>query len=233
MALFARAPEKSAIKDRDSAQVNVDRLALKLHDAEQAVRATKQAAQRAALDGSDDAALDVAEVAERAALHRHVTLAAASGEAAKMLAFLEDQIATMEDQKLRKATAAEVNALAGELVELATAYDASTRALNEAATRALAVSFELNGLAVFTASSVIEVAAAIPIVAEVLRQHARAVTNNLAPAAMPKPAPELAKVAPPAPVAVPPNPDPKPHEAVFHRVDRPTYQMKFREGDQT
>jgi hypothetical protein len=35
-------------------------------------------------------------------------------------------------------------------------------------------------------SLLIEVAAAIPVVAEVLRQHARAVTNNQAPAEMPK-----------------------------------------------
>jgi hypothetical protein len=41
------------------------------------------------------------------------------------------------------------------------------------------------------------------------------------------PAAPAAVVAPPAPVAVPPNPHPKPDEAVFHRVDRPSYQMKF------
>jgi hypothetical protein len=41
------------------------------------------------------------------------------------------------------------------------------------------------------------------------------------------PAAPAAVVAPAAPVAVPPNPDPKPHDAVFHRVDRPSYQMKF------
>jgi hypothetical protein len=72
--------------------------------------------------------------------------------------------------------------------------------LAEVCTRALAISMEANGLAVLTASSLIEVTAAIPVVAEVLRQHARGVTNNLAPAAMPK-VPE-----PPAkPVAAPPK----------------------------
>jgi hypothetical protein len=181
MALFTRAPEKSATKDRDSAQANVGRLALKLHDAELAVVATKQAAQRAALDG-DDAALDAAEAAERAALHRHGTLAAASGEAGKMLAFLEEQIATMEDQKLRKATAAEIAALADELVEVAAGFDASVAALAGVCNRALAVSMELNGMAVFAAASRTEVAAAIPVVVEVLRQHGRAVLNHSAPA---------------------------------------------------
>jgi hypothetical protein len=197
MAFFKEAPAKALSRDRDTAQANLSRLKTKLHDAAQAVIATKSAAQRAALDG-DDGGLDAAEAAERVALHRHGTLSAAYAEAGKLLAVLEEQIATMTDQKLRTATAAEVNVLGDELAQAGAAYDASTRALNEVATRALAVSFELNGLVVFTASSVIEVAAAIPVVTEVLRQHSRAVLNRLAPAEMPVPAPPAAKVVPAA-----------------------------------
>jgi hypothetical protein len=184
MALFTKAPEKNLTRDRDAAKANVDRLALKLHDAEANVIATKSLAQRAALAG-DDAGLDAAEVCERAALHRYGTLATAYAEANKMLAFLNESIETVTDQRVRAATSVATLALADELVELGDAYLASTRALNECATRALAVSFELNGLVVFTASSTIEVAAALPIVAACLKQHSRAVVNHQAAAAMP------------------------------------------------
>jgi hypothetical protein len=199
MAFFKEAPIKGLTRDRDNAKANVDRLSLKLHDAEANVIATTSLAQRAALDG-DDGGLDAAEAAERAALHRHGTLAAACGEAGKLLALLESQIAETLDKKTRAATALATNALADELVEVAAGYHASTSALAEVATRALAVTMEANGLAVFTASSLIEVAAAIPVVAEVLRQHARAVTNNLAPAAMP-----IAPEPPAKPVAAAPK----------------------------
>jgi hypothetical protein len=199
MALFTRAPEKTLTRDRDAALANRDRLVARLNDAKQATISAKALAQAAALSG-DDAALDVAEATEHASLRRESTIGAALAESDKLLSFLEETIATTLDQKIRATTAAATNALADELTEVAAAYDASTRALNECATRALAVSFELNGLVVFTASSVIEVAAAIPVVTEVLRQHAKAVTNNQAPAAMPlvpeppaKPVPAPAK----------------------------------------
>src|ERR1700721_2004180 len=116
MAFFKEAPIKALTRDRDAAKANADRLAVKLTEAEQAVIATKQAAQRAALDG-DDGGLDAAEIAERAALHRHSTLSAAKAEADKMLSFLEESIATVTDQKTRAATAASVNELADELTE--------------------------------------------------------------------------------------------------------------------
>jgi hypothetical protein len=51
MAFFKEAPIKSLTRDRDAALANRDRLALKITTAEQAVITTKQAAQRAALDG--------------------------------------------------------------------------------------------------------------------------------------------------------------------------------------
>jgi hypothetical protein len=223
MALFSKVPEKNLTRDRDAAKANVDRLAFKLNEAEASVIATKSAAQRAAFDG-DDAGLDLAEAAERAALHRHGTLSAAHTQAAKLVAVLESQIAELNDKKMRTATAAAANALADELIEAGAAYDASTAILAEVSTRALAVSFEANGLAVFTASSRIEVAAAIPVVAEVLRQHGRAVVNGIAPAKFPTPAPPPADVVPP-PVAVAPVAEPV--KAVFRRADRPNYVMKI------
>jgi hypothetical protein len=193
MGIFKEAPIKSVTRDRDAAKANVDRLAGKLTVAEQAVIVSKQAAQRAALDG-DDGRLDAAEAAERAALHRHSTLSAAHVEAGKLLAHLESQIAEMNDTKLRKQTAAEAEALADELTEAGAAYDLSTKLLSEVSERCLAVTLEARGLAIFTASSRVEVANAIPIVAGFVRGHARAVLDHQMPAVMPLP---------PAPIVVP------------------------------
>jgi hypothetical protein len=193
-------PQKSIAKDRDAAKANVDRLAAKLIEAEAAIISAKTAAQACALS-DDDGGLDGLEATERAALHRHGTLSAAHSEAVKLLALSETEIATTADSKQRVATNAQVAALADELVEAAAAYDASTAILADVCNRALAVTMEANGLAVFTASSRIEVTAAIPIVAECLRQHGRAVLNHQAPAKFPTPAPPAAKPVPVAPPA--------------------------------
>ena len=200
MALFTKAPEKTLICDRDLALTNRDRLAAKLTEAEAATIATKSAAQAAALAG-DDAALDIAEAAQTAALRRHATIVAANAEAAKMLDFLNEQIATADDQKTRSATTAATLAMADELTEIANGYFASTAALVEVAERVLPCTTEMNGVLVFAQSSLIEVGAAIPVICEALKQHHRAVTNHQAPAAFPKPAPPAAKPVPVTPPA--------------------------------
>jgi len=191
MALFRESPEKTSIKHRDAALANYDRLTVRLHEAEANVIAAKSGAQRAAMDG-DDGALDVAEAAEAAAQRRLGTIVAAHAEAGKLLALLETQIAEITDKKLRVATAAEVVALADELAQAGAGFDASTALLAEVAGRAVAVTFEATGLNVFSASARVEVGAATEVVAQVLREHGRAVLNGLAPAAMPKPAPPAA-----------------------------------------
>jgi hypothetical protein len=197
MALFSKNPDKTLVSDRDAAKSNHDRLAARLTDAEANVIACKTASQTAALDG-DDGSLDLAETAERAALHRLTSLRAAHGEAGKVLTALETQIAETTDKKVRTATAAATDELAAELIEAGAGYLASTALFNAVCARVKAVTMEANGLELFTASSQIEVSAAIPVVVECLRQHGRAVLNRLAPAEMPKPEP-----APVKPVPVP------------------------------
>jgi hypothetical protein len=197
MALFTKAPEKNLTRDRDTAKANATRLAGKMANAVAAVTVTKSNSHRAALEG-DDTALDLAETAERAALHHLGTMRTACEAADKLLALLESQLATVADEKLRSVTNAATLALADELLEAGRAYDASTALLSEVCARALAVTMEANGLAVFTASSRIEVKIATEVVAEELRQHGRAVLNRLAPAAMPKVPEPPAKVTPAA-----------------------------------
>jgi hypothetical protein len=196
MALFQKAPD--LIRDRDAAKANAERLAAKLAKAVAAVTVTKSNTQRAALDG-DDAALDLAETAERAALHHLATMRTACEAADKLLTLLESQLASVADEKLRSVTNSSTIALADELIEAGNAYCASTALLNEVCTRALAVTMEANGLCVYTASSMIEVKVATEVVAEEIRQHGRAVLNKLAKAEMPVPAPPPAKVAPKVP----------------------------------
>jgi hypothetical protein len=189
-------PEKAAEKKFADTRASRDALAVRLTAAQDAVASAHATLHQLAVEGAVDATLADGEAKLRDTERRVATLTPALVEIDKLLATLEAERAEMLDKKTRTATALATNALADELVEVAAGYHASTSALAEVATRALAVTMEANGLAVFTASSLIEVAAAIPVVAEVLRQHARAVTNNLAPAAMPKPAPQPVKPVP-------------------------------------
>jgi hypothetical protein len=184
MKFFPGNPEKAAAKEAGAALANRDRLAGKLVEAEQAVISAKSTAQAAALAG-DDAALDIAEAAEAAALRRLSTIFEASAVADKVLVDIEAKIAANADQKQRTATAAEVTALADELIEAAAAYDASTAALNEVCARAKIVTIEFEGMVNFTTSSRTEVSVAVPILEGLLRDYGTAVVGHTAPAAMP------------------------------------------------
>jgi hypothetical protein len=195
MALFSKSPEKTLSNDRDAAKANHDRLAARLADAESNVIACKMASQTAALDG-DDGSLDVAEAAERAALHRRDSLRAAHGAAGNLLADLETKIGEASDKKTRATTSAGVNALADELIEAGAAYLASTALFHAVCSRALIVTMEAQGLEAFTRASGVEVAAALPVVGEVLREYARAVLQGFAKAEMPQPAPAPVKPVP-------------------------------------
>jgi hypothetical protein len=199
MAIFSKSPEKLLTDNRDAAKKNAERLAARLADAEANVIATKSAAQRAALDG-DDATLDLAENAGRAALQRHVTILAAHAEAGKVLADLETQIAETTDKKTRTATAAATNNLADEIIEAGDNYLTATKLFHAVCARALTVSMEAQGLETFTRASGIEVAAALPVVAEVLREYGRAVLQGFAKAEMPTAEPAAVK---PLPIAKP------------------------------
>jgi hypothetical protein len=200
MKFFANS-EKAAEKTLAETTASRVALATRLTAAQGAVAESTAALHQLAIQGADDAALAAGEAKLLEAQRRVATLAPALAEIETLLTTLESEIATTADSKQRVATNAQVAALADELVEVAGAYHASTSALNEVCSRVLAVTMEANGLSVFLTSSLIEVAAAVPIVAEVLRQHGRAVLNHQAPAKFPTPAPPAAKPVPVAPPA--------------------------------
>jgi hypothetical protein len=179
-------PEKAAEKKLADTRVARGALAVRLAAAQDAVASARATLHQLAVEGAVDAALADGEAKLRDTERRVATLTPALVEIDKLLATLEAERAEMLDKKTRVATSAATLALADELTELAAAYHASTSALHEICGRVLAVTPEVLLLESFAASSLIEVSVAIPVIAEALRQHARAVTNNLAPAAMPK-----------------------------------------------
>jgi hypothetical protein len=187
--------EKVAEKKLADTRTSRDALAARLAVARGAVAESNTALQQLAVQGADDAALAAGEAMLRDTERRVSTLAPALAEIEKLLVTLEADRAELLDKKTRTATAAAANELADELIEAGAAYDASTAILAEVSIRALAVSFEANGLAVSMASSRIAVAAAIPVIGEVLRQHGRRVLNGSEPAKFPTPeAPFVADV---------------------------------------
>jgi hypothetical protein len=197
---FFADPQRAAEKKLADMRASRDALATRLAAAQGAVASARVTLHQLAVEGAVDAALADGEAKLRDTERRVATLTPALVEIGKLLATLEAERAEMLDKKTRAATSAATLALADELTELAVAYHASTSALHEVCGRVLPITPEARLLEAFAASSLIEVAVAIPVIAEALRQHARAVTNNLAPAAMPQ-VPE-----PPAkPVAAPPK----------------------------
>jgi hypothetical protein len=222
---FFPTPEIKAEKKLADARASRDALAARLVAAQSAVVQSSTALHQLAVQGAEDAALAAGEAKLRDTERRVSTLAPALAETEKLLVSLEaDRVETL-DKKTRAATATMTNELADELVEVAGAHDTTTAALHEVCSRALLISMESQGLVIFTASSRIEVAAAAEVVATCLREHGRAVLNRLAPAEMPRPTPPV--IEPVAkPVAEPEAAKPA-SPPVFHRVDRPHYQMRF------
>jgi hypothetical protein len=193
-----KAAEKVADKKLADAVASREATAARLAAAQGAVAGCRAILHQLALQGADDAALAGGEAKLLDAERRVSTLAPALAEIDALVTTLEAHQAKMLHEKTCVAVAAYSNGLADEMTEMCAAYLASTAAFNEVCIRALAVTQEANGMTVFTASSLIEVAAATPVVAECLRQHGRAVLNGLAKAEMPKPAALAPKVVPAA-----------------------------------
>jgi hypothetical protein len=172
MAIFKTSPEKTLQRDRDAAKANVERLAAKLAAAEQAVIVAKTAVQAAALDGND-AALDATETAERAALHRLGSIRTASEAATKLLAHFEAQLAELLDKKQRAATAAELEALADDLIQAEQSTIVGMTALAAVTNRVAPFISEARGLQIFSSSSLEQIPEASSYVSLLLRERAR------------------------------------------------------------
>src|SRR5437879_10709219 len=117
MALFKSSnPEKTVQRDIDTASRNRERVSAQLVEFEQAITRHAAVARQAALTG-DDAALDRAEAALRAAQDRSTTLKAALTEVDQQLEALERSKTEMADRKAPAEPAAENDPLCGQLTK--------------------------------------------------------------------------------------------------------------------
>jgi chromosome segregation ATPase len=113
-----------------------ERLSAQLAEFEQAIVRHEAAAKQAARDG-DDAELDRAEIALRAAQDRTKSLKAALADVAQELEALERNKAEIADRKLRAETVAEIELVVRNMIEASTEFDAAAARLSEYTTRAV------------------------------------------------------------------------------------------------
>ena len=186
MALFKSSnPEKTVQRDIDAATKTRERLSAQTIELEQAITRHAAAAKQAALTG-DDAELDRAEAALRAAQDRCTTLKVALTEVEQQLEALERTKAEMADREVRAETAAEIELLVRGLTQVGTEFNSTAARLSEHTARAVPVVFEALGLDKFLAICRAEVPAALELVSKLLRAHAGAVLDGRAPAKLPR-----------------------------------------------
>jgi hypothetical protein len=185
MAIFKSSnPEKAVQRDINAATVNRERLSAKLAEAEQASARHAAAAKQAALSG-DDAELDRAEGSLRAAQDRSNTLKTALAEVEQQLQTLEQSKADIADRKMRAETAAEIELVVRNMIEVAGEFDAVAARLSELTTRTVPWLWEARGLDDFVKVGRAQVPSAVDLVAKMLRAHTDAVIAGNAPAALP------------------------------------------------
>jgi hypothetical protein len=186
MAIFKSSnPEKAVQRDINAATANRERLSVKLAEAEQAASRHAAAAKQAALSG-DDAELDRAEASTRAAQDRSNTLKTALAEVEQHLQTLEQSKGDIADRKLRAETAAEMELVVRNMIEVAAEFDAVAGRLIEYTTRAVPWLWEARGLDDFVKVGRAQVPSAVDLVAKMLRAHADAVIAGNAPATLPR-----------------------------------------------
>lgn len=195
--------------------------------------AHREKARALAGDGGDDAALSAAESAMRREQDRAATIGDALGDVETAIASLEREIAQIIDQRCRAETAAAVAALADGWATLGAALDAALEQLVELARESAAITLDAHPLKVFLTAAKEQVPPEAALIASVLRDHAAAVLAGIAPASLPVPEAEPARLkvvelqalAPTvsAPKVIDPilaSDNPVLREASFTRVDR-------------
>jgi chromosome segregation ATPase len=206
MALFKSSnPEKTLLREIDTAMANRQRLSSKLAESEEAITRQATLAKDGAVSG-DDAALDAAETSLRAAQDRAATLKTALLDVDQRLVELEQAKAEMADRKMRAETAAEVELLARDLAELAAAFDNAATRLSECTRRVVPLVIDAHGLNNFAGICRSDVPPAVTMLITSLRTYADDVLAGRAPAALPRCAEETS-----AQVSAPALPPEEPH----------------------
>lgn len=210
-------PEKAVQRDIDAAAANRERLSAKLAESEQAIARHAAAAKQAALT-SDDAELDRAEAALRAAQDRSATLTNALSEVDQQLEALERKKAEIADQKVRSETAAEIERLGRGLAEIGAEFNVTAERLSEYTRRSVPLVYEALGLDNFIATCRAQVPEALEMVGKLLRAHADAVIAGTAPATLPRGDDQASEQVP-----APAQPTAEPHFKYRVAKAEPTY----------
>lgn len=194
MKLFTKDPLDAA---RDSLVKLTERRAI----AESVVIEKKESTKRLAVDGADDAVLDKAEAAVRAASDRVDTLTVAIREVENNISVLVAEQAAAADQKVRAATVVELEAIERDLTKAADDFVSAAKRLSDVATKMCTFMPDAIGLSIFAASAGSEVPPNAVMLKTLLKGHASAVISGHGRATLPQPAP-AALPAPPKPKMV-------------------------------
>jgi hypothetical protein len=177
--LFSKDPIASA---RDSKSKLVDRLAA----AELAIIEKKEAVKKLAIDGADDAALDKAESAVRAAQDRIGTLTVAIREVENNISVLEAEQAKAADDALRAKTVAELEVIGKDLTKAAADFDDAAGQLAKIAERIGGFIPEGMGLSNFCQVAKIEVPPTVVMLKTLIQSHASSVVAGSGRATLPQ-----------------------------------------------
>jgi hypothetical protein len=148
MTLFRTNTDKN-IRNVDLAIGARDKLAARLAESEAAIVERRSAAEAMALNGGDDAALDVAENRLRASMDRVATLQAAIISSNQQIASLEAERDMAADKKQRRETTAEIEKMASDLEEIGRDFDPVISRLIDVTERAKMFLYEAGGLHMF------------------------------------------------------------------------------------
>jgi hypothetical protein len=195
--VFKSDPEKKLKRDLDTARAGRDSLIARLEAAKKLIPERRAAAQKLALEGAADTALDAAEIAIRAAEDRAATFRAALDEAEQQVAQLEKELAEIADRKQRAETAAVIEQRAVRLETAGAAFDAAVAELAEAARDISEIVLDGHPLTAFAMNVRNEVPMATRLIVQGLRDRAKATLSGHAPALLPQAPPTLVKLPPP------------------------------------
>jgi len=170
--------KKKAQRDLQSKRVQRDDLCARLTAAKQLVAERRAETSRLAVTGANDAELDAAEAANRAAQDRFNTLTVALAQIELELTVLEEEAVEQAEQRKRADAAAEVERLADEIAEIAPTFDDAIARLASVTGTAGAIIFEAKQISGFADSVRGELAKALQAIGPLLRSHARHVLSG-------------------------------------------------------
>jgi hypothetical protein len=200
MALFTKSdPESVLVKSISDERALHSQLEARLVSARKTATDCQIAARNATRTLADDK-IDALEQKEIAAERRVANLSSEIADSDSRLADLETQLAVAADQRIRKATALEVEKIAEGFTGAAANTIAALAALVKQTERMVTFMPDAQGLHIFASKVQGELPANVAMLTTLLRNHTNAVLHGGVQATLPQPAPPPAPLPKPAPV---------------------------------